>query len=110
MRGSLLLDSNLKLKDLLCAGIRPKHSRSFNGQHAQIPTRVNGQRIREYEEFLTFAQEVMHLWKKAPGNAERTMWVCPEIGPVVSGYSLSHEAAPWEQAVFLAKDLRAIWG
>ena len=86
------------------------HFRPFNGQHAQIPVRVNRRRIPEYEEFLTFAQEVMQLWKSAPGNAERTMWVCPEIGPVSSGYSLSHEPAAWEQAVILAGDLRAIWG
>jgi hypothetical protein len=32
-----------------------------------------------------------------------------DVGPVAAGYGLSHEDAPWAQAVTLAGDLRAAW-
>ncbi len=85
------------------------HFRPFNGQHAQLPVRVNGRRIPEYEEFLTFFEQVIQLWKSVPENRQQTMWVCPELGPVQSGYSLSHELPPWDQAKILAEDLREVW-
>jgi len=85
------------------------HFRPFNGHHAQIPVRVNGRRTTEYRDFIGFTREVMRLWRGDPGNADRTMRVCPEVGPVSAGYGLSHEPAPWSQAVTLAADLRATW-
>jgi len=85
------------------------HLRPFNGHHAQVPVRVRGRRTPEYREFLAFATEVLRRWRTAPANADGVLRVCPEVGPVAAGYGLSHEDAPWAQAVTLAGDLRAAW-
>ena len=91
------------------ASARLFHFRPFNGQHAQIPVRVAGRRTPEFVEFMDFVGEVLRGWRAAPGNAGAELWACPEVGPKVAGYGLSHDPAPWEQAVTLARDLRAAW-
>ena len=85
------------------------HFRPFNAHHAQIPVRVNGRRTPEYNAFLDFTGEVMRLWRADPANAHRTMRVCPEVGPISSGYGLSHDPEPWSQAITLAADLKTTW-
>lgn len=85
------------------------HFRPFNAHHAQIPVRVNGMRAPEYDDFIEFVGQVMQLWRAAPANADRTMRVCPEVGPISSGYCLSHDPEPWSQAITLAADLKAAW-
>lgn len=85
------------------------HFRPFNAHHAQIPVRVNGQRTPEYDDFIEFVDQAMHLWRADPANADRTMRVCPEVGPISSGYGLSQDPEPWSQAITLAADLKATW-
>ena len=86
------------------------HFRPFNGQRAQIPARLcDGRRPSELRPFLEFATDVFCLWRSAPQNAQKVPFVCPEYGPVVSGYTLAHEPAPWHQAIALARDLRRAW-
>jgi len=85
------------------------HFRPFNAHHAQIPVRVDGQRTPEYDDFMEFVGQVMQLWRADPANADRTMRACPEVGPISSGYGLSHEPEPWSQAITLAADLKATW-
>ncbi len=85
------------------------HFRPFNAHHAQIPVRVNGSRTPEYDDFIEFVGQVMRLWRADPANANRTMRACPEVGPISSGYGLSHEPQPWSQAIALAADLKVAW-
>lgn len=85
------------------------HFRPFNGHHAQVPVYAAGRLTPEAEDFLAFVRKVMRHWRQSPANADRAMWVCPEMGPVASGYALRHQPPPWEEACALLPLLKAAW-
>jgi hypothetical protein len=84
------------------------HLRPFNGHHIQVPVTDNGRLTLETRAWLPFAQDVMHLWRAAAGNARRDMFVCPELGPR-DGYGLSTFPPVWPDAVRLRRELAAAW-
>ncbi|MDE3105296.1 MAG: xylose isomerase [Acidobacteriota bacterium] len=86
------------------------HLRPFNGHHAQVPiVGVDGCLTREVREWLPFAEQVLRLWLAVPSNAERELFVCPELGPQLGGYALSTFAASWPQAVALRQVILDLW-
>lgn len=85
------------------------HFRPFNGHHAQVPVHAAGILTPEAEDFLGFVRMIMRRWRQAPGNAGRTMWVCPEMGPVAAGYALRHQPEPWGEACALLPLLKLAW-
>lgn len=84
------------------------HFRPFNGHHAQLPVTHRGKLTPEICDYLDFAQEVMHIWKIAPRNRERTMLACPELGPP-GGYALSGFPPVWPDAIVLSQELTKCW-
>jgi len=88
------------------------HLRPFNGHHCQVPVTVHGRLTPECRSYLKFAAAVLGLWKKAPGNRAKTLFVCPEMGPYApggAGYNLSGLPPAWPEAVRLRKEIADLW-
>jgi hypothetical protein len=67
---------------------------------------MNGNPVREMEDWLAFAEELIRLLRRSALNE---VWICPEIGPVRGGYGLSSFPPSWEQAIALHSLLRQRW-
>ncbi len=85
------------------------HFRPFNAHHCQLRAWVAGRRTPEYVRFLGFVAAIFRAWRAVPQNSGTILYACPEMGPVSSGYSLSHGAPPWSEAIRVGNDLRALW-
>lgn len=84
------------------------HMRPFNGQHLQIPiTNGKGAYSPEYEAVRPFIRQALQHWLDGP-RPTNELWVVPEQG-CTAGYDLSCFPNIWQDAVVLAKDIRAIW-
>jgi hypothetical protein len=85
-------------KDLL--GVATQfHFRPFNGHHIQI-SRLT--RNGDYGNFLSFFQAVVSQLTAL--SNEKEIWVCPEIGPLNSGYGLPEFGDTWSQVLGLQQD------
>ncbi|HUR59324.1 MAG TPA: hypothetical protein VM029_16535 [Opitutaceae bacterium] len=84
------------------------HLRPFNGHHIQVPVTWQRRLTPETRAWLPFAREVMRVWRAAPINAGREMFVCPELGPR-DGYGLSFFPPVWPDAVRLRRELATLW-
>ncbi len=84
------------------------HFRPFNGHHCQIAVTHRGQLTPEVGDYLGFAQAVMTLWKKAPQNTNRTLFACPEMGPML-GYNITGLPPSWPEAIRLRRELVRVW-
>ena len=84
------------------------HFRPFNSHHAQLPVTNKGKVTPEVCDFLDFTQEVMHLWKVAPENRQRTLYACPALG-AKGGYALTNFPPVWPDAIILSEELRSRW-
>lgn len=82
--------------------------RPFSSHHAQLPVTHKGELTPEVRDYLDFAQEVMHLWKAAPENNDRTFFACPSLGPK-GGYALSNFPPVWPDALVLSEELQKRW-
>lgn len=98
----------LKRTDLI-AHATQFHFRPFNAHHAQIPVTRRGNLTEEVRPYLAFVTQVMGIWKNAPGNHTRTLYACPELGPVSGGYGLTSFPRSWPDAVRLQRELEACW-
>jgi len=88
------------------------HCRPFNGHHCQVPVTHRGKLSPEVKSYLPFVEKLFRVWKSAPGNADRTLFVCPELGcahPDGSGYNISGLPPAWPDAVILRRELQRLW-
>jgi len=60
------------------------HFRPFNGHHCQVPVTHKGSLTPEVKSYLVFVEALMALWKKSAANKHKTMFACPEIGPLLA--------------------------
>jgi hypothetical protein len=85
------------------------HFRPFNGHHCQIPvTNGKGSLSPEFKAWLPFVEAAFKLWLEGP-KSEKFLYVCPELGPVPSGYALSAFPDVWEDCVRCMKEIAKIW-
>jgi len=83
------------------------HLRPFNGHHAQIPVLASdGSFAPEMTDWLTFADEVLRL---IDASQQPDIWICPELGPLRSGYGLSAFPPSWDQALALNAWFKNQW-
>jgi hypothetical protein len=84
------------------------HLRPFNGHHAQVPVLAADRRTLtiEAEEWMLFVRALFALLRE---GSLPEIWVCPEIGPLRSGYGLSCFAPAWDEALALRSRLIAEW-
>jgi hypothetical protein len=85
------------------------HFRPFNGHHCQVPVTFRGALTPEVKDYLGFVREVMRVWKQGRGNATRTLFACPEMGPYPSGYNVTGFPPAWPDAVVLRGELEKAW-
>lgn len=88
------------------------HMRPFNGHHCQVPVTHKGRLTPEVKSCLTFAGAFFRLWRTTPSNKEKTLFVCPEMGPTGpegSGYNITGLPPAWPEAVVLRGELAKVW-
>jgi len=86
------------------------HFRPFNGHHAQVAiTDGRGELTQEVRDWLPFAEAVLRCWLEGNRAGRREIFVCPELGPVEGGYSLSTFPNSWEDAKVLRMEIERLW-
>ncbi|MBE34410.1 MAG: xylose isomerase [Opitutaceae bacterium] len=89
------------------------HCRPFNGHHCQIAvTNGKGKLTEGVKSYLKFTDDLFRMWKKAPKNKDRTLYVCPEMGPYHdggAGYNIEGLPPAWPDAAVLRKELAKSW-
>ena len=88
------------------------HCRPFNGHHCQVPVTYKGKLSDEAKSYLDFCVALFKVWKAAPKNKNRTLFVCPEMGPYHeggAGYNISGLPPAWPDAVILRRELDKAW-
>lgn len=88
------------------------HCRPFNGHHCQVPVTYKGQLTDEVKSYLAFIVDQFQLWQSAPQNQDRTLYVCPEMGPYHeggAGYNITGLPPAWPDAVVLRGELHKAW-
>ena len=88
------------------------HCRPFNGHHCQVPVTYKGKLSDEARSYLDLCVALFKVWKAAPKNKNRTLYVCPEMGPYHeggAGYNISGLPPAWPDAVILRRELDKAW-
>lgn len=88
------------------------HCRPFNGHHCQVAVTHNGKVTPELKSYMAFVEDLFRLWKSAPKNQEKTLFVCPELGPIWdggAGYNITGLGPAWPDAVILRQHLQRAW-
>ena len=88
------------------------HCRPFNGHHCQVAVTHKRELTDEVKSYLKFTTDLFQCWKSAPQNADRTLYVCPEMGPYHTGgagYNITGLPPAWPDAVVLRAELAKSW-
>jgi len=88
------------------------HCRPFNGHHCQVAVTFRNKLTPETVSYLEFVRALFACWKKAPRNLDRTLYVCPEMGPYTAtggGYNITGLPPAWTDAVRLRTELAKAW-
>jgi hypothetical protein len=88
------------------------HMRPFNGHHCQVAVTHRGRLTPEVLSYLLFTRDLMSLWRSAPANRDKTLFVCPEMGPYDekgAGYNITGLPPAWPDAVVLRRELAKVW-
>lgn len=88
------------------------HCRPFNGHHCQVAVTHKGKLTDEVKGYLDFTVALFKCWKSAPQNQDRTLYVCPEMGPYHAGgagYNITGLAPAWPDAAILRVELDKAW-
>ena len=98
----------------LVANSEQIHLRPFNGHHCQVPVTHGGRLTPEARSYLAFVREALSLWRSAPANRDRTLYACPEMGPLDGsglggGYNITGLPPSWHDAVALRREVAALW-
>jgi sugar phosphate isomerase/epimerase len=85
------------------------HLRPFNGHHCQVPvTDGRGRVTQEIKDWLPFVEALFRVWRRGKQDG-RELFVCPEMGPVRSGYNLHSLPSSWEDAIVLKGLIQKAW-
>jgi len=89
------------------------HCRPFNGHHCQVAVTFKNKLTPEVISYLAFVKALFTCWKSAPRNKDRTLYVCPEMGPFTAkgggGYNITGLPPAWTDAVRLRSELAKAW-
>ena len=102
--------SRLLLRPELIQHAQQFHFRPFNGHHVQVPiTDGRGSLTKEFRDWLPFAQALLECWLAGNASDDREIFICPELGPIESGYALSTFPNSWEDAKILRAEIDELW-
>jgi hypothetical protein len=86
------------------------HLRPFNGHHVQVPITIQGGELTsEMRAWLPFAEALLSCWLEGNRSGGREIFICPELGPVEGGYTLSNFPNSWEDAKVLRLEIDRLW-
>lgn len=88
------------------------HMRPFNGHHCQVAVTHKGHLTPEVRSYLRFVEALMKMWRSAPKNKNKTLFVCPEMGPYApngGGYNITGLPPAWPDAAILKGELAKAW-
>jgi hypothetical protein len=88
------------------------HLRPFNGHHCQVPVMIKGKLTPEVKACLVFAKAFLKIWRSGKVNQDKTLFVCPEMGPYNvdgGGYNISGLPPAWPDAVVLRGEIAKVW-
>jgi hypothetical protein len=89
---------------------RQCHFRPFNGHHCQIPaTDGKGRETLEIKPYLEFIDAFFSCWLEGATGGQ-ILYVCPEFGPIESGYGLTCFPNVWKDAIYLRARTQELWG
>lgn len=85
------------------------HLRPFNGHHCEIPvTDSHGQISGWATSWLEFVKDALTCWSKGK-SARDTLWACPELGSMTSGYWIPSFPDPWKDTITAKQAISEIW-
>jgi hypothetical protein len=96
----------------LLANSEQCHLRPFNGHHCQVPVTHLGRLTPEVKSYLVFVKKLLAIWRRAPGNKDKTLFACPEMGPSMpagAGYNITGLPPAWPDAIVLRAELAKLW-
>lgn len=88
------------------------HCRPFNGHHCQVSVTHKGKLTDEVKSYLDFTTALFKCWKSAKHNKDKTLYVCPEMGPYHqggAGYNITGLSPAWPDAAILRGELDKSW-
>jgi sugar phosphate isomerase/epimerase len=85
------------------------HLRPFNGHHCQLPVTDGHGKVAEPARYwLDFVAAAFKCWLEGPQDG-KTLWICPELGALTSGYWIAPFPDPWQDAIFAKNEFELIW-
>jgi hypothetical protein len=94
----------------LLRGTRQLHLRPFNGHHCEIPaTNGRGETDGWAKPWFYFVEELFACWLRENPGEGQTLWACPELGAMTSGYWLPSFPDPWKDAIFVRLETERLW-
>lgn len=84
------------------------HLRPHSAHHVQVPVIWRGKESAETRAWLPFAREAMRVWRSAPVNRRRELFVTPELGPR-GDYALQQAPPVWPEVLALSGLIEREW-
>jgi hypothetical protein len=85
------------------------HLRPFNGHHCEIPvTDSNGKISGWAASWFEFVKDALTCWCEGKSSSD-TLWECPELGSMTSGYWIPSFPDPWKDTIAAKQAISQIW-
>jgi len=85
------------------------HLRPFNGHHCEIPITDSHGKISGWAaSWFEFVKDTLTCWSEGK-SASDTLWACPELGSMTSGYWIPSFTDPWKDTIVAKQAIEEIW-
>ena len=85
------------------------HLRPFNGHHCEIPITDSHGKISGWAaSWLEFVRDALTCWSVGKSSSD-TLWACPELGSMTSGYWIPSFPDPWKDTIIAKQTISEIW-
>ena len=85
------------------------HLRPFNGHHCEIPVTDSHGKISGWAaSWFEFVKDALTCWSEGKSSSD-TLWACPELGAMTSGYWIPSFPDPWKDTIAAKQAIQEIW-
>jgi hypothetical protein len=85
------------------------HLRPFNGHHCEIPVTDSHGKISGWAaSWFEFVKDALTCWSEGKSSSD-TLWACPELGSMTSGYWIPSFPDPWKDTIVAKQAIEEIW-